>query len=183
MKPSAADPRFLRHTGPALVFRDYNDMAERIDGDDLEVTQDHVLVLQNAGPVGGPGMPEWGMLPIPKKILKGGRPRHAPHLRRAHERHQLRRLHPACRAGVLCRRPPGGGQDRRHNLGQCRAPFTRAGSARERDRPPSRRVGAARTQFSRAATTASTPITSGKATRLRFDFLEGTAATPEPEIH
>ena len=72
MKPSAADPRLLRHAGPALVFRDYNDMAARIDRDDLDVTPDHVLVLQNAGPVGGPGMPEWGMLPIPKKLLKEG---------------------------------------------------------------------------------------------------------------
>ena len=72
MKPSAAEPRLLRHAGPALVFRDYNDMAARIDRDDLEVTPDHVLVLQNAGPVGGPGMPEWGMLPIPKKLLKQG---------------------------------------------------------------------------------------------------------------
>jgi dihydroxyacid dehydratase/phosphogluconate dehydratase len=72
MKPSAAEPRFLKHAGPALVFRDYNDMAARIDRDDLDVTADHVLVLQNAGPVGGPGMPEWGMLPIPKKLLKQG---------------------------------------------------------------------------------------------------------------
>ena len=72
MKPSAAEPRLLRHSGPALVFRDYNDMAARVDRDDLDVTADHVLVLQNAGPVGGPGMPEWGMLPIPKKLLKQG---------------------------------------------------------------------------------------------------------------
>jgi dihydroxy-acid dehydratase len=72
MKPAAAEPRLLRHSGPALVFHDYNDMATRIDRDDLEVTPDHVLVLQNAGPVGGPGMPEWGMLPIPKKLLKAG---------------------------------------------------------------------------------------------------------------
>ncbi len=72
MKPSAADPRLLRHRGPALVFEDYNDMAARIDRDDLEVGPDHVLVLKNAGPVGGPGMPEWGMLPIPKKLLKEG---------------------------------------------------------------------------------------------------------------
>ena len=72
MKPSAAEARLLKHAGPALVFRDYNEMAARIDRDDLEVTPDHVLVLQNAGPVGGPGMPEWGMLPIPKKLLKAG---------------------------------------------------------------------------------------------------------------
>jgi dihydroxy-acid dehydratase len=72
MKPSTAEPRLLRHSGPALVFRDYNEMAVNIDRDDLEVTPDHVIVLQNAGPVGGPGMPEWGMLPIPKKLLRRG---------------------------------------------------------------------------------------------------------------
>ncbi|CAN5161714.1 L-arabinonate dehydratase [soil metagenome] len=72
IKPSAAEPRLLRHAGPALVFRDYNEMSANIDRDDLNVTADHVIVLQNAGPVGGPGMPEWGMLPIPKKLLKQG---------------------------------------------------------------------------------------------------------------
>jgi dihydroxy-acid dehydratase len=72
MKPSAAEPRLLRHSGPALVFRDYNEMAANIDREDLEVTPDHVLVLQNGGPIGGPGMPEWGMLPIPKKLLREG---------------------------------------------------------------------------------------------------------------
>jgi dihydroxy-acid dehydratase len=72
MKPSAADPRLLRHKGPALVFENYDDLEARIDRDDLEVTPDHVLVLKNAGPIGGPGMPEWGMLPIPRKLLKEG---------------------------------------------------------------------------------------------------------------
>src|SRR5215467_942207 len=72
MKPSAADPRLLRHRGPALAFEDYNHMARDIDRDDLDVTPDHVIVLKNAGPKGGPGMPEWGMLPIPQKLLKAG---------------------------------------------------------------------------------------------------------------
>jgi dihydroxy-acid dehydratase len=72
MKPSAADPRLLKHKGPALVFKDYDAMAAAIDRDDLDVTADHVLVLQNAGPQGGPGMPEWGMLPIPTKLVKQG---------------------------------------------------------------------------------------------------------------
>jgi dihydroxy-acid dehydratase len=72
MKPSAAEPRLLRHRGPALVFADYNEMARLVDRDDLEVTPDHVLVLKNGGPKGGPGMPEWGQLPIPTKLLKAG---------------------------------------------------------------------------------------------------------------
>ena len=72
MKPAAAAPHLRQHKGPALVFRDYNHMAAEIDRDDLEVTADHVLVLKNAGPQGGPGMPEWGMLPIPRKLVKLG---------------------------------------------------------------------------------------------------------------
>jgi dihydroxy-acid dehydratase len=72
IKHMAAEPRLLRHAGPAVVFRDYNDLAARIDDPALPVTPDSVLVLQNAGPLGGPGMPEWGMLPIPKKLLAQG---------------------------------------------------------------------------------------------------------------
>jgi dihydroxy-acid dehydratase len=72
MKASACDPRFLKHEGPALVFDSYDEMSSQIDREDLEVSPDHVLVLRNAGPKGGPGMPEWGMLPIPKKLLKLG---------------------------------------------------------------------------------------------------------------
>jgi dihydroxy-acid dehydratase len=72
IKAAAASPRLLKHVGKAVVFEDYNDMAARIDRDDLEVDASSVLVLRNAGPLGGPGMPEWGMLPVPKKLLKQG---------------------------------------------------------------------------------------------------------------
>jgi dihydroxy-acid dehydratase len=72
IKPSACEPRFLKHTGPALVFDDYPSMKKAIDDPDLDVTADHVLILRNAGPQGGPGMPEWGMLPIPTKLVKQG---------------------------------------------------------------------------------------------------------------
>jgi dihydroxy-acid dehydratase len=72
MKPSACDKRFFKHTGPALVFDDYPSMKEAVDRDDLDVTADHIMILRNAGPQGGPGMPEWGMLPIPKKLVKQG---------------------------------------------------------------------------------------------------------------
>jgi dihydroxy-acid dehydratase len=72
IKPTAADPRLLKHTGPALVFESIGALKAQIDDDDLEVTADSVLVLKNGGPVGGPGMPEWGMLPIPKKLLQQG---------------------------------------------------------------------------------------------------------------
>ncbi len=72
IKPSACDPRFLKHTGPALVFDDYPSMKAAVEDENLDVTADHVLILRNAGPQGGPGMPEWGMLPIPKKLVKQG---------------------------------------------------------------------------------------------------------------
>jgi dihydroxy-acid dehydratase len=72
IKPPAADPRLLQHTGPALVFDSYDEMKTAVDDLDLDVTPDHILILRNAGPIGGPGMPEWGMLPIPKKLLRQG---------------------------------------------------------------------------------------------------------------
>jgi dihydroxy-acid dehydratase len=72
IKPPAADPRLHRHTGPAVVFADFNDLAQRIDRADLQVDENSVLVLQHAGPIGAPGMPEWGQLPIPKKLAERG---------------------------------------------------------------------------------------------------------------
>jgi dihydroxy-acid dehydratase len=72
IKPAAADPRFLKHRGKAIAFEDYNHMMREIERDDLDVTPDHILVLKSAGPKGGPGMPEWGMLPIPKRLLGQG---------------------------------------------------------------------------------------------------------------
>jgi dihydroxy-acid dehydratase len=72
IKPPAAEARLHKHSGKAVAFADYNDMAKRIDDPDLPVDENSVLVLKNAGPLGGPGMPEWGQLPIPKKILQRG---------------------------------------------------------------------------------------------------------------
>ena len=72
IKPAAMEPQFRKHKGAAVVFKDYNDMSARIDDPDLDVTKDSVIVLQSAGPQGAPGMPEWGQLPIPQKLLKEG---------------------------------------------------------------------------------------------------------------
>ena len=72
MKPSAAEQRLCQHRGRVLAFEDYNHMAREVERDDLDVTPDDILVLKRAGPKGGPGMPEWGMLPIPKKLVKAG---------------------------------------------------------------------------------------------------------------
>lgn len=71
IKPSACEPRLLRHTGRALVFDDYPSMKKAVEDPQLDVTADDILVLRNAGPLGA-GMPEWGMLPIPVKLIKAG---------------------------------------------------------------------------------------------------------------
>jgi dihydroxy-acid dehydratase len=72
LKSSAAEPRLLQHEGPALVFDTHAELSARIDDPALEVDENTVLILRNAGPVGAPGMPEWGNLPIPKKLLAQG---------------------------------------------------------------------------------------------------------------
>lgn len=72
IKPSAAEKHLHQHRGPAVVFRNYPDLKSRIDDPSLQLTADHVIVLQNAGPLGAPGIPEWGMLPIPKYLLEQG---------------------------------------------------------------------------------------------------------------
>lgn len=72
IKPSACEERLRVHEGPALVFDSYPEMKKAVEDENLDVTADHIMVLRNAGPKGGPGMPEWGMLPIPKKLIKQG---------------------------------------------------------------------------------------------------------------
>ncbi len=72
IKPAAMEPHLRQHTGRAVVFKDYNDMSQRIDDEALDIDANSVIVLQSAGPQGAPGMPEWGQLPIPQKLLKQG---------------------------------------------------------------------------------------------------------------
>lgn len=72
IKPAAAESHLHKHRGPAIVFQNYPDLKSRIDDPKLKLTKDHVIVLQNAGPLGAPGIPEWGMLPIPKYLLEQG---------------------------------------------------------------------------------------------------------------
>ena len=72
LKASAATDRLMNHTGPAVVFNSYQEMLARIDSEDLTVTPDSVLVMRNTGPRGVPGMPEWGEIPVPAKLLKQG---------------------------------------------------------------------------------------------------------------
>ncbi len=72
IKTSAATPALLRHRGPAVVFHSYDDLCARVDDPGLRVAADSVLVLAGCGPVGVPGMPEWGMIPIPAKLVAAG---------------------------------------------------------------------------------------------------------------
>ncbi|MGP3698469.1 L-arabinonate dehydratase [Rhodobacter sp. NSM] len=72
IKPAACDPKYHVHEGPALVFDSYPEMKKAVDDESLDITPDHVMVLRNAGPLGGPGFPEWGMLPIPKALIRQG---------------------------------------------------------------------------------------------------------------
>ena len=115
IKPSACEPRFLKHTGPALVFDDYPSMKKAIDDPDLDVTADHVLILRNAGPQGGPGMPEWGMLPIPTKLVKQG----VRDMVRLSDARMSGTSYGACIlhvvAGILYRRAAGAGAERRQD--------------------------------------------------------------------
>ena len=72
IKPAAMDPKFQKHKGPAIVADSYAELKDIINDENYPITADHVLVLRNAGPKGGPGMPEWGMIPMPKALLKQG---------------------------------------------------------------------------------------------------------------
>ena len=72
IKPTAASESLMTHEGRAIVFEDHDDLFARIDDPDLDVAPDDVLVMRSSGPIGGPGMPEWGFLPLPKKLLASG---------------------------------------------------------------------------------------------------------------
>ena len=131
IKPPAADPRLHKHAGPAVVFANYDEMAARIDDPDLEVDADSVLVLQHAGPQGAPGMPEWGQLPIPKKLLEQG-VRDMVRISDARmSGHELRGMCVARGAGVVRRRPPCPCPRRgRHRTGRGRPAAVVAGVGR-----------------------------------------------------
>lgn len=113
IKPTAADPRLLVHSGPALVFDSYADLKARIDSPDLDVTPDTILVLRNAGPIGGSGNARVGDAADPEKAPRGGRPRHGADLRRADVGDELRHLRAPCRSRISRRRRARAGADRR----------------------------------------------------------------------
>jgi dihydroxy-acid dehydratase len=183
IKPAAAEPHLLRHSGPAIVFADYNDMAARIDDPALPVTKDSVLVLQHAGPLGAPGMPEWGQLPIPKKLLAQG----VRDMVRISDARMSGTSYGACVLHVAPESFVGGP-----------LAFVRDGDVIELDVPARRlelKVGDDELARRRAAWQRPAPkyergfgalyqqhITQADQ-GCDFDFLEGVAPTAEPEIH
>ncbi|MET0682211.1 MAG: L-arabinonate dehydratase [Casimicrobiaceae bacterium] len=183
IKPAAAEARLLKHTGRAVVFADYNDMAARIDDPALVVTADSVLVLKHAGPLGAPGMPEWGQLPIPKKVLETG----VRDMLRISDARMSGTSYGACVLHVAPESCVGGPLALVEN-----------GDMIELDVPARRlelKVGADELARRRAAWQRPAPkfergfgalyqqhITQADQ-GCDFDFLEGTAPTPDPEIH
>jgi dihydroxy-acid dehydratase len=183
IKASAASPELLRHTGRAVVFEDYNDMAARIDRDDLDVDASSVLVLKNGGPLGGPGMPEWGMLPVPKKLLKQG----VKDMVRVSDARMSGTSYGTCVLHVAPESFVGGPLalvrngdpielDVERRTLELKVPEAELEKRRVAWKQPPRKYergyGAV---FSRHISQADRGCD--------FDFLEGTAPTPEPEIH
>jgi len=183
IKHTAVEPRLLRHSGPAVVFRNYADLEARIDDPALPVTPDSVLVLQDAGPLGAPGMPEWGMLPIPKKLLAQG----VRDMLRISDARMSGTSYGACVLHVAPESFVGGP-----------LAFVRDGDVIEMDVAARRltlRVADDEIARRRAGWTpreVDYPRGFGRlyARHVRqadkgcdFDFLEGTAPIPEPEIH
>jgi len=179
----ASATRMLKHTGKAVVFEDYNDMAARIDREDLDVDAGSVLVLRNAGPLGGPGMPEWGMLPVPKKLLKQG----VRDMVRISDARMSGTSYGCCVLHVAPESFIGGPlalvrngdlieldvERRELNLKVSAEELQRRkGAWRQPQRKYERGYGAIFAQHVRQADEG-----------CDFDFLEGTAPVPEPEIH
>ncbi len=183
IKPAAAEARLLAHRGPAIVFTDYNDMAARIDDPALPATPDSVIVLQNAGPLGAPGMPEWGQLPIPKKLLEQG----VRDMLRISDSRMSGTSYGACVLHVAPESYVGGPlafvrdgdlitldvAERRLQLDVTDTELARRRERWQRPAPHyARGFGALYQQHIRQANDG-----------CDFDFLEGTAPTPDPEIH
>jgi dihydroxy-acid dehydratase len=183
IKAAAASPGLLKHVGRAVVFEDYNDMAARIDGEELQADADCVLVLRNCGPLGGPGMPEWGMLPVPKKLLKQG----VRDMVRVSDARMSGTSYGTCVLHVAPESYVGGPLalvrngdlielDVEQKTLSLRVDEAELKKRRAAWKPPVRKYergyGAL---FSRHVKQADEGCD--------FDFLEGTAAVPEPEIH
>jgi dihydroxy-acid dehydratase len=183
IKHTAAEPHLLNHAGPAVVFRTYEDLAARVDDPALPVTADSVLVLQNAGPLGGPGMPEWGMLPIPKKLLAQG----VRDMVRVSDARMSGTAYGACVLHVAPESFVGGplALVRDGDIIELNVPDRRL-TLRVDDEELSRRRRdwtAPAIQYPRGFGRLHALHVSQADKGCDFDFLEGTAAIADPEIH
>ena len=183
IKPPAMEGRLQKHVGRAVVFKGYDDMAARIDDPALEVDATSVIVLQNAGPQGAPGMPEWGQLPIPQKLLKQG----VRDMVRISDARMSGTSYGACVLHVTPEAFVGGP-----------LALVRDGDRIELD-VPARKLNMlvdeaelarrraewkpAKPHFRRGFGTLYLKHVTQADKGCDFDFLEGGAATPEPEIH
>ncbi len=183
IKHTAMEPRLLRHTGPAVVFEDYNDMDRRIDDPALPVTPDSVLVLKKAGPLGGPGMPEWGMLPIPKKLLAQG----VRDMVRISDARMSGTSYGACVLHVAPESFIGGPLNfvRDGDLVELDVAARRLSLRVSEEEMARRRAGwrQAEMPYPRGWTALYARHVRQADKGCDFDFLEGTAPVPEPEIH
>jgi dihydroxy-acid dehydratase len=183
IKHTAMEPRLLRHAGPAVVFEDYNDMDRRIDDPALPVTPDSVLVLKKAGPLGGPGMPEWGMLPIPKKLLAQG----VRDMVRISDARMSGTSYGACVLHVAPESFIGGPLAfvRDGDLVELDVPARRLTLRVSEEELSRRRAGWRQPEmaYPRGWTALYARHVRQADKGCDFDFLEGTAPTPEPEIH
>jgi dihydroxy-acid dehydratase len=183
IKHTAAEARLLQHAGPAVVFHSYDDLAARIDDPALPVTADSVLVLQNAGPLGGPGMPEWGMLPIPKKLLAQG----VRDMVRVSDARMSGTSYGACVLHVAPESFVGGplALVRDGDIIELNVPERRL-SLRVDDEELGRRRAqwtAPEVQYPRGFGRLHALHVTQADKGCDFDFLEGTAPIPDPEIH
>ena len=183
IKHSAATPDLLQHTGPAVVFEDYNDLAKRIDDPNLEVCAESVLVLRNAGPIGAPGMPEWGMLPIPKKLLKQG----VRDMLRISDARMSGTSYGTCVLHVTPESAAGGPLAAVRSGDAITLDFSGRRLQLDVDEIEISRRLAVRQELDSHYARGYTKLYLEHVTQADrgcdFDFLEGSAATPEPEIH
>ena len=183
IKPAAAESRLLRHTGPAITFADYNDMAARIDDPTLSVTAASVLVLKHAGPLGAPGMPEWGQLPIPKKMLATG----VRDMLRISDARMSGTSYGACVLHVAPESYVGGPLQfvEDGDLIELDVPARKLELKVSPDELARRRAAWKRPQpkFERGFGALYQQHITQANEGCDFDFLEGTAPTPDPEIH
>jgi dihydroxy-acid dehydratase len=182
IKPPAAESRLHQHTGKAVVFADYNDMAARIDDPDLPVDKDSVIVLKHAGPQGA-GMPEWGQLPIPKKLLKEG----VRDMLRISDARMSGTSYGACVLHVAPESYIGGplALVKDGDIIEIDVPARRL-TLKVDDAELARRKAAWKApapQYARGYGVMFAKHVSQANEGCDFDFLEGTAPVPDPEIH